>query len=564
MHRPAEGPAPSWRHGTRSLNTFWKAEIERPSRLLRSAPATRSAENQPTITMDPPGYVVTAFVKFPPIRVFDIHIDPYVKGLIRNYWREVESGRHDRSSMTLLVELCQHIVSLASTIILDAIRPVTSDWHRKAPRIYSHVNPEQCFFGIDESDVLANLKTILPQCFSRAINTSRSIHCESLEEFIRLAAREVTVRVNSRIALIMGSHIVPGMLMTCDCNCISFTTLNTMIGLVTQTVRCIRQVNCQCTSLTEASKADRTNSALNHSQEKEELLRRVIEQGPCDIIYSTLNKKALEILTELTQFARPNTNDNYAGFWCEDSDDWISIVSFDDSDWSTEYNAEVPEEDSVQSSIEWLQGSNNTYTRDRPVDVISKASDKTTDKGPVCSNNAAPQPVSPALPREGQPDVSTAVPAVSSASSESATSSNDDTKPRLVLLLLTALLLHTTKKARTSLLPADFNRVTKNLKDKALGEIVFTDFAISSGRQAVTIYKALFRDLCLHFGSAKVLLQAMVSQDPTVDDLVVQALKTHLTVPAPTPENAVFRFFSSVGKAIMKPCNACLGGSSDS
>ncbi|KAI3373321.1 hypothetical protein L3Q82_006617 [Scortum barcoo] len=154
-------------------------------------------------------------------------------------------------------------------------------------------------------------------------------------------------------------------------------------------------------------------------------------------------------------------------------------------------------------------------------------------------------------------DTEPAVPAVSADISENEMSDDDATKQRLVVLLLTGLLLHTQKKARLSLCQEDLRSITLSLRDKALGEIKFADIVIDSeGKTVKRVYKALFGDLCRHFGCATALLKAVVSQD--ADDLVIQALKTHITNPNPTPKkNAVVRFFSSVGKVMAKPFTGC-------
>lgn len=539
-------------------------KTERQTAQTKKRLERRLAENRRTIAMDPSEVILAAYVKFRPIRECNIQIGPYVRCLVRSHWSAVASGTHDNCSMTLLVDLCQHIVNLSSMTILEAIRPVISDWHRKAPRIYTCVNPEQCLFGINESDVLANLKIILPQCFYSALNTSQCIHCESLDKFIELVATEVTRRVNSRIAVVMGTSILPGSPLAFECNCICFTTLNTMIGLVSQILRCMHQLKCQCTPVSRNSARASTTVALQSNKAMEKPVHMVIEQGPCDIMYCTENKKAIEILTEITKFWRKNVEDESAGHWCEDCDSWSSECS-DITYSSNGYaDSEGSYDDSVQTSFEELQSSDHTDTQDRSEDLISQAS----DTEPGCPNKVASQPVSPASPCEDQPEDSAAVPAVSSdmCSSESETLPHDDTKHRLVILLLAGFLLHTQKKARASLCQADFNRVIKNLRDKALGEIKFADIVISSNCQTVKkIYKALFGDLRRHYGSATVLLKTMASQDSAADDLVIQALKTHLTTPAPTPKkNAVVRFFSSVGKAIVKPFNGCFSSSSSS
>lgn len=497
--------------------------------------------------MDSIGLQVIAYVKFPPIRDCDINIGPYVRSLVRNYWDAVVSGTHSKCSMTLLVDLCQHIVNMSCTIIQEAIKHVTSDWHRKAPRIFNHVNPRQCFFGINENDVLANMNNTLPWIFADAFNYSTHICCQSLDEFIRLASSEVTGKVNSRIAVLMESHSLP-LTANLECNCIPFTTLNTMIGLVTQTLRCMHQSNYQCTVSKNSERAT-ISTAFHHIDAAEKPLHMVIEHGPCDITYSTFNKEAVEILTEITEFWHPTVTDENAWFWCDDLEGWVSNESSNDigSNWSADDRS--PNEEGLPDiNSERLQSFEHTDTQNQCENLISQASVENTD-------------IEPALKAASRPVDSTVV------SSDTCSSESDhDTKHRLVVLLLTGLLLHTTEKARTSLLKADFNKVILELRDKALREIKLADIVINLKHQTVKkIYKALFADLRRELSSAEGLLKAMGSQDPMAEDLVIQTLKTHLTVPAPTPKkNAVFRFFSYLGKATVKLFNGCFSGSSNS
>ncbi|KAK1882269.1 Magnetosome protein MamM [Dissostichus eleginoides] len=80
-----------------------------------------------------------------------------------------------------------------------------------------------------------------------------------------------------------------------------------------------------------------------------------------------------------------------------------------------------------------------------------------------------------------------------------------------------------------------------------LGEIRCADVVIGPDPKTVhKICKAMFGNLCQLLGSAEALQEVLESQDPADNALIIRALKTCLTVPAPK-KNVFVRFFSSVG-----------------
>ncbi|XP_042286945.1 uncharacterized protein LOC121910056 isoform X1 [Thunnus maccoyii] len=485
--------------------------------------------------MDPSQLLLTAFVKFPSFRGCDVWISPYIRGLLKRHWSAVESGNLNIDSTNLMVDMCQHIVNLTSSFILKAIKPVISDWHRKSLRLQQYLYPRHCFFGVDGSDVLANLKNILPQCVCNGLSLPTSVHCESLDKFIQLVAREVTRGINSQIAVVMDLFNWSLQPKTFDCNCICYTTLHTMIALVTQMLRCMYQQSCQCTPLSTDLERPNTTPAIRDNGKK-----------------------------------RPLRS------WCEDSDDWVSTDSTDVSERSGNHADISTYDDDSELTTDTEQRSYQTDTQDsdddQSEDSLSQESAETINSGPVCQKTATSQPtpaessVSPASLHEDQVDGSTDAIAVSSDTGSLQPVTYDDTKHQLLILVLVELLLRTTKRARTSLPQTVFNRVIRNLRDKALGKIHANEIAVSSNPQSVEkIYKAVLKDLCQHFGSAEVLLQAMTSQDPTTDDFVTTTLRDHLIVPSPNnkkKKSAIVRFFSCLGGAIVKPFRACMSNSS--
>ncbi len=185
---------------------------------------------------------------------------------------------------------------------------------------------------------------------------------------------------------------------------------------------------------------------------------------------------------------------------------------------------------------------------DQAKDVISQTPIEMIHIAPEEQNTVAPKP-------------SPAEPVVSSAP----VSGSYKVYQNLLSLLLAVLLTHTAKEAGMPLLQTDLDRILQHLTDKALSDISFSDTLIGSdSRRFKKISMALFRDLRQQFGSAKVLLEAMLSQDRAISNALVKALKTHLAVFSLTQKkNAIVRFSSSVVRAIAKPFTACCGGSSD-
>ncbi|AWP09245.1 putative high mobility group nucleosome-binding domain-containing protein 5 [Scophthalmus maximus] len=131
----------------------------------------------------------------------------------------------------------------------------------------------------------------------------------------------------------------------------------------------------------------------------------------------------------------------------------------------------------------------------------------------------------------------------------------------LVVLVLIGFFMLTMQKAQASINDAEFVMIFKNLRDKALQQIKPRDITISANNDQTIkkVYKALFRDLCKTFYSARALLTAMKLQ--LFDEVIIEALKNHLIMPT-KQKNTVARFFSSLGKGIMKPFKSCFCSSS--
>ncbi|KAI4814044.1 hypothetical protein KUCAC02_003256 [Chaenocephalus aceratus] len=335
--------------------------------------------------------------------------------------------------------------------------------------------------------------------FANVFKFPQTFQCDSLDYFIELVARTVTCKVNSRISGIMDSRPMPST-QTPQCNCIYFTTLNSMLTLLTSTLTCMYTLDCQCTSSISAV------VNINHGEGK---ARRVLEHGRCEVTYITNNSQVMKILAEVTEGRRTDLEEETATRWCDDLLSWntSSGHSCNGSDHSSEY---------TESEITNVS-SDETDTPDQSEETFTLTSAESTS---------------------------------AEAYSEGTTYSSepyDELTHRLILLMLVKLLMCTTNKTRKWLPRADLIRIIKNLTDKMLAEIRCADVVIGPDPKTVhKIGKALFGNLCRLFGSAEALQEVLESQDTADNALIIRALKTCLTVPAPK-KNVFVRFFSSVG-----------------
>ena len=477
------------------------------------------------MTMDDTGLKVAAYVQFPPIKASDIVLAPYVRCLDRNYWDLVKSGIHDEHTRPLLIGLCQHIVDFSSEYILEAIEPVISDWHGKAQQIYELVDSFRCFFGVDENYVLKNLENILPRCFTNSVNIKEMIRYESLDKFIQLIAKEVTARVNYRIAVRVGSNTSHLGSRTYGCNCISFETLYNMIDLVVNILRCMRTMDCKVTPLDRSSEEASGSSTKDDRENKR----------PCDVTCFTSNEKVKQLLTGINEFP-PETRNSPIKIKVEAKAS-PSIMTDSDTDYESP-PSEVSRDEDEETTDENEQSSDLTDTESENEEDFKELSAENTDRRPS---------------REDQPRESEDVQEdyYFARICESLTLSDDDYKEVLVVLVLTGLVLRATEKAGVSLTTEEFNKVISHFKDKALEKINLANILICPKHQTVKkTCKDLFHILLKQLGDLIWQVQATVSDH----NLLIRALETHLTEPAKTKKKKAFaRFFPSVRISFKNP-----------
>ncbi|XP_034538885.1 uncharacterized protein LOC117812306 [Notolabrus celidotus] len=462
------------------------------------------------------GLLMTAFVDFPRMKIAKFNVYPLIAPLTELYWDEVVSRKHTKHSLNALVDLCQFIVELTCKHVLDSIHPIVLEWHMKAGRIFSHVKPLECFFGVRESEILYKLKQFINQDFAHALGCRYEIDCKSFDRFLCIAAREVTNRINCTIDAIVGTRALENFPMCLKCNSISSVTLISMIDLLTETLQCcIEEYQCnQCRS----QKQVHIHSSPELKQDKKKPKHIVILHNLCDVTYSTLDENVFDILTEISLRFRVDENHRF-GLFIDPHNEWWDLPSFD------------------SSNSDWREDETESVTSDQ------SGSDSGTDAG-----------ASSKFSDEDAGDES-------GMKNSSTLPEQDMGKHRLVVMLLTGLLLKTTKKAKKSLLMAHFGRIIKNLSDKAMEEIRFSDVVMGSNPDAIKeAIKVLYRDLRKKFDSPEKLLRAMESEDPTTSDVVVGALKTCMYTHVPERKrNPVVRFFKSLGKAIARPFRECFG-----
>ncbi|AWP09364.1 putative high mobility group nucleosome-binding domain-containing protein 5 [Scophthalmus maximus] len=518
--------------GTSHLNAYtgcWTAQpaqvpitasaIERLRRKYRPKNIMTEdlTENNPRFTIDPSQLKVIAYVKFPPVAASCIVLEPYIDYWLTSSTDEDNPHGHDEFGRLIVTHLCQDILMVSTMVIMESISAILSEWDQKLPWIYSSVQPEECFFGIDEGYVLANMKNILSQRLSRAFNTPQS-NCESVSEFSRLVAREIASRVNYQVAVRLHSNRRHLTNRTDECNFTYLESLDAIVDAVCNILNCTRLNNCQCPAQQGAGggTVPQRDSRGNKTQ------HLVTSNGGCDIVYLTAERAVLDILTEVTQ----------------------THSAKDERDFYEDLDS------SGSSDLEYSEKSGNAGDGNYDAKDVSGEAE---DSVPIRESGETPHSDPSRQPLADCTDVSSV--------SESAEMSDDNTNRILVVTVLIGLLTYTIKKAQATMDRADFNRIVKNLKDEALQQIELGDITVSANKDEAIerIYKALFRDLCERFDSAWGLLLAIESQ--LVDEVLIEALKIHLTAPT-KQKNAVSRFFSSVGKATMRPFKACFCGSS--
>ncbi len=120
-----------------------------------------------------------------------------------------------------------------------------------------------------------------------------------------------------------------------------------------------------------------------------------------------------------------------------------------------------------------------------------------------------------------------------------------------VRILLMKLLSRTMMKTKVNATFVKPEIVVQRLHEKILAEVEGADLYITP-ETFKNLDKAIFKDLSKKWGSAESVLVSLCLNEPVIENCVVAAFKRHLMTP-PKKRSAIYRFFSSVGKAISQP-----------
>ncbi|XP_071322867.1 uncharacterized protein [Trachinotus anak] len=150
-------------------------------------------------------------------------------------------------------------------------------------------------------------------------------------------------------------------------------------------------------------------------------------------------------------------------------------------------------------------------------------------------------------------------------STDSSSSTSDEMTNYLMTALLLRLLTKVPSKTDGSQQPVDIDAITKRLSEAAQDQVNICGSSFGKSKDKLRkINKALTKDLHTEFGSPENLLEAATASDDTsFDDALVRYLEIHLNAvlsPPKKKKSKVARFFSSVGKALIKPFTWCIKG----
>lgn len=463
---------------------------------------------------------MTACVKCPPILVGEFFL-PEIRTLLRQHKTEILLGIQCRS-MPLLVDVCNNIVSSSYVSILEHIHPILDKWYARAPEIYQYIVPERCFFGIDENDILANVKNVLPKCFIEASrSTDRS--CDSLQEFGRLIAKEVTARINYRVALKMNSSM-SHLKRSYDCNCISYETLHAMIDQLAKTLCCILHNNCNCCAVPR--KPGDISTAMLH-QILVNTPRVFATAGMCGITYCCPNTEVIRILTAIHEADR-HSDKSEEGWWeaLDSNDTQDSSWTSDDIHTDSDNAGDRSGPDYIQMVLEEQMHAESNQPSDSHRVCAQSVGRDSTPEGP--SNTFSTDRTGPTYTTKEV---------------------TKETKYATAMITLTALLARVVKKSRT-LVTEDLVTALRELQREVVKGIDIEQIQVTSDSSVV---RTMYNSLLEQYSCPEAVLKALTPQDSPVESAIINSLRTHLTKPAEPEKNAFTRFFSCLCNKIRKP-----------
>lgn len=232
-----------------------------------------------------------AHVRFPQVSLSKLLFNPKLYSLIRYYM--VETEYESQVDNDFLACFCQEVVSEIVQYIMEQLSPIMTEWLRKRPLIYSLVEGDKCFFGIDDEYVSSNMNVVLPCTLALTRNTAPHAHCGTLKQLNQLMAKEIAMIVNSKVAAEMNSNTFHLGDRSFDCEKISVESGGQMTALARKTLECMRRSDCKCTKqLVEENRS----SCIHDEQGKKELNKHYITHGA--ILYCTSESTLMPILTD--------------------------------------------------------------------------------------------------------------------------------------------------------------------------------------------------------------------------------------------------------------------------
>ncbi|KAG7478617.1 hypothetical protein JOB18_004163 [Solea senegalensis] len=244
--------------------------------------------------MDRAELKLIATVKYQLMCLYHLKSNPDLNKLISSHSIGVGSKEQGQLERTVLVDLCLLLVNEVLRYVTDQMLPFISEWTEKLQHIYSLVESNHCFFGVDEDYIHSNMKNILSEFLAQCVNGAPLIKCASLNQFCRLLAKHTAGRVNYVVAKKLNSN--PWHLggTANECDCMEYHTLSAMITLVRNTTECMQLDKCQCTAAREEE-----SSTAPSQTEGGRTVEWVAHKGCSDVVYLTSKMALMPILTEV-------------------------------------------------------------------------------------------------------------------------------------------------------------------------------------------------------------------------------------------------------------------------
>ncbi|CAI5635702.1 unnamed protein product [Oreochromis niloticus] len=152
-------------------------------------------------------------------------------------------------------------------------------------------------------------------------------------------------------------------------------------------------------------------------------------------------------------------------------------------------------------------------------------------------------------------------------SSEKSEEKLSDVSDELVFQIIASLLVQykkSLKKPLASIPNEKLKDIADHLKNLVQPEISSEGSVTNLDKNVSQLTKKLLKGLIKEFGSPEQVMNAALACDSSFDEAILKHLKINLGVlTSPRQKSRIARFFSAVGRAIMKPFRCCFKGSDD-